>query len=269
MNTPPPPKISARHQAAVLRNLRKAWQANRTNWKKTPARLASSRRTIQLAQEAIRGRPRQLSPAQLAAVRRNVARARAFLARRGRTPEHLAKLRETISKARAARTRDSHRLHNRKILRHGMYARSVRDTMRAVGQDPAELDRRVRLLKRYFASDDASEEGLIRALAETVWRHERFYYAQADWECRLVDAEMRRAAPPQRGHPAADEMRSRAFRLRDALLENFMWYERGRRIIGSLERLLRRLMRARFGPNAPFITSIHAKPGEGDIFGSL
>jgi hypothetical protein len=217
---------------------------------------------------AVKSRPQQLSPAQLAAARRNVARARAFLARRGRTPEHLAKLRETISKARAARTRESYRLHNERLLRHGMYARSVRDTMRSVGQDPAELDRRVRLLKRYFASDDASEDGLIRALAEALWRHERFYDAQADWEFRLVDAELKRAQP-RKGRLAGDEMRSRAYRLTEALTDNVRWFDRGRHMIGSVERLLRRLIRARFGPSAPFITSIHSKPGEGDIFGAL
>src|SRR5512141_1629720 len=110
--------VSERKRAAAIRNLQKAWKANRGHYVQTPARLAAGLRTIKLAQAAIRGRPRQLSPAQLAAVRRNVAKARAAMARRGRTPEHLAKLRETIKLARAARTSASYSLHNQKIIKH-------------------------------------------------------------------------------------------------------------------------------------------------------
>ena len=260
-----PKPASPRKRAAARQNLEKAWEALRRHWDKTPARLASSRRTIKLAQAAIRGRRRKLSPAQLAAVRRNVALARAALARRGRTPEHLAKLRETIKLARAARTPASYRLHNKKILRHGLFVRSVRQTMRALGQNVAELDRRVGLLKRYFACHGPEEYKLARALAESMWRHERHYYAQADWECRTLDQLLRATEPPSRYSARdIDEMRLRAYDLLDALTNNWRFFQRDETMAGSFERLLRRLLRARFGCNFPFVTSLRISFSEKD-----
>jgi hypothetical protein len=96
-----------RRRVTSRRNLEKAWAANRAHWEKTPARMAALRRSIKLAHAANRRRPRQLSPAQLDAARRNLANARAAMARRGRTPEHLAKLRETLKLAPPARARAS------------------------------------------------------------------------------------------------------------------------------------------------------------------
>ena len=45
---------------------------------------------------------------------------------RGRTPEHLARLRQSIVKARAARTRKSVERQAQKILKHGLFARHLR-----------------------------------------------------------------------------------------------------------------------------------------------
>jgi hypothetical protein len=255
-----PKQASPRKCAAARKNLEKAWEASRRHWEKTPARMANSRRTIKLAQAAIRGRPRKLSPAQLAAVRRNVARARAVMARRGRTPEHLAKLRETLKLARAARTPASYRLHNQKILRHGLFARSVRQTMRALGQNVGELDRRIRLLNRYFAAEGSREEKLIRALARALWRHERLYYAQADWECRRLDKLLLATeAPPQSSLPKGEELRIRAYNLLDVLNDNQRFSELDWHMAGTCSRLMRRLLRARFGPNFQFRTSVRVR----------
>ncbi|HET7840280.1 MAG TPA: hypothetical protein VFM21_01680 [Terriglobia bacterium] len=244
---------SDRRRAASRRNLEKAWAASRANWEKTPARMAHSRESIQLAHAAIRKRPRQLSPAQLDAARRNVANARAAMARRGRTPEHLAKLRETLKLARAARTRSSFDLHNAKLLRHGVFVRSVRATMRALGDNPGRLDQRIRLLKRFFASDNPREEAFLRAIAEMFWRRERLYYAHAEWECRKLDRVLMLSEPAPEGYTfTSDEMINRAYRLLDALLDFDRLNTREWHMTGSLKRLLRRLLRLRLGREPDF-----------------
>lgn len=245
----PPPggakPTSERQRAAALRNLQKAWEASRAHWEKTPARLASSRRTIQFAQAALRGRPRRMTPRQLAALRRNAARARAALARRGRTPEHLARLRETIRLARAARDSASYALHNRKILKHGMYVRSVRDTLRALGDNPGRLDHRVELLRRFFNSTDPREDALIHVLARKLWRHERLYYAQAEWENWRLDRLLASADPAPEVGRSAEDLTFRAFHLYDALLDNRRFVQLDDHMMGSIKRLLRRLLRGR------------------------
>jgi hypothetical protein len=247
-----PKPASELKRAASRANLEKAWEANRRHWEKTPARMAASLRTIKLAQEAIRGVPRKLSPAQLAAVRRNVAKARAAMARRGRTPEHLAKLRETIKLARAARTSASYSLHNQKILKHGFYVRSVREAMLAMGDDTGRFDQRIERLKRFFNSTAVNEERLLQILARQLWRHERLYYAQAEWENARLDQLL---ATPESGSGvdlSGDDLTFRASGLCDVLLDNQRFYQLDMHLYGSVKRLLRRLLRQRLGREPKF-----------------
>lgn len=235
---PPSPK-----RAAALRNLKKAWQASRAHWEKTPARLANSRRTIQLAQAAIRGRARQFSPAQLAAARANMAKARAALNARGRSPEHLAKLRETIKKARAARTPEGFRRDSAKVLKHGLYARSVRDTMRPLGEDPHEFDAHLRQLRGFFGPRDKREEKIVAALAEAIRRRLRLWRAEAHWQSRYLEECLGAATPLLVPDPV--QTLNRAWLLMGAVLSQDALFARDRRLVAAIERVLRQLVRKR------------------------
>ena len=238
-----PSKSSPRRRAAALRNLEKAWQANRARWEKTPARLANSRRTIKFAQAAIRRRPRKLSPAQLAAVRANVAKARATLNARGRSSEHLSKLRETIKKARAARTPEGFRRHSEKVLKHGLYARSVRDTMRPLGEDPKEFDAHLRQLRNFFGPRDEREGKIVAALAEAIRRRLRLWRAEAHWQSRYLEECLGAAAPL--ATPDPDQTLNRAWLLMGAVMSQDKLFERDRRLVAAIERVLRQLVRKR------------------------
>lgn len=237
------PSKSPRRRAAALRNLEKAWQASRAHWEKTPARMATSRRTIQLAQAAIRRRPRQFSPAQLAAARANAAKARAALNARGRTPEYLAKLRETIKKARAARTPEGYRRHSKKVLKHGLYARSIRDTMRPLGEDPGEFEAHVRLLQNFFGPQDRHERKIVEALAEAIRRRLRLWRAEAHWQSRFLGECMSAAAPL--ATPDPEQTLNRAWLLMGAVLSQDALFARDRRLVAAIERVLRQLVRGR------------------------
>lgn len=239
----PRKRPSARHRAASRRNLEKAWEANRTHWEKTPARMANAHRTIQLAQAALRGRPRKFSPAQLAAARANIAKARAVLNARGRSPQHLSKLRETIKKARAARTPEGFRRHSPKVLKHGLYARSVRDTMRPLGEDTKEFATHLRLLREFFGPQDEREGKIVAALAEAIRRRLRLWRAEAHWQARYLGQCLGEAVPL--ASPDPDQTLYRSWLLLGAVMSQDRLFERDRRLVAALERVLRQLVRKR------------------------
>ena len=246
----PNPPPSPRHLSAALKNLQKAWQANRTRWKLTPARRAASLRTIKLAQQANRRRPRKLSPAQLASARRNVARARQALQARGRSPEHLAKLRRTIVAARAAHTPQSRMLHAQNILKHGLFARLLRGPLAALGESPRDRQALDRMVRRYLAPQNAEEEKLAGGIAAALWRHHRLYFAQAAWEMERLRAFLREA--PRTKSRAPELARLRAYALLELLMDRDQAAAHSWRLLGAAERLLRRFIRLRAGRNSRF-----------------
>lgn len=234
---------SARQRAAARKNLKKAWEASRNHWEKTPARLASSRRTVKLAQEANRRRPRKLSPAQLNAARANAARARDALNARGRSPEHLAKLRENIVSARAARTSESFRRQAVKVLKHGLFARSMKETLRPLGEDRKEYSRHFHLLRAYFGPRGQQEERILRAAVEAVRRRIRLWRAEAYWQSRHLDL-LLEATPPLQV-PDPEETRYRAVVLMEVLSRHDRLFELNHRLLSAVERILRQLVRKR------------------------
>lgn len=243
---------SPRHRAASLKNLEKAWQANRTHWEPTPARRSASRWNIKKAQFANRLPGRVFSPAQREAVRRNVAKARETLRARGRSPEHLAKLRESIAKARAARTRKSVERQAQKILKHGLFARRLAGPVAPLGENPRDYQAIHRLVARYFGPQNAEEEALLHLIADALWRQHRIYFAQAAWQLERLNFFLSKAPPIESSD--ANEAKMRAYTLLTVLLDRDESSRRATRLIGATERLLRRFLRQRFGRDPNFQT---------------
>jgi hypothetical protein len=244
------PYRSPRRRAASLKNLEKAWQASRARWELTPARRAASLRSLQKAQQAIRARPRKLSPAQLAAVRRNLARARAALESRGRSPEHLAKLRRSIAGARAARTPEGALRHAEKVLKHGLFARRLRGPVAALGENPRDAQRLERLVASYLDPQNAQEEKLAGVIAAALWRHHRLYFAQAAWELERLRSFL--AEAPRSRENSAEFTRLRVYALLEILLDPDQSADHSWRLLGATERLLRRFLRLRAGSDSTF-----------------
>jgi len=243
---------SERCRAASLKNLEKAWEANRNRWEFTPARRRVSLRTIKLAQRANRLHPRPFSPAQLEAARRNVAKAREAMRVRGRSPEHLAKLRESIARARAARTEKSIERQAMKILKHGVFARRLKGPLAPLGENPRDYQALHRLMQRYFAPQNPEEEKLVRLIADSVWRLHRVFFAQAALQLERLNFFLSKAPEPERPSPV--DSRLRAYTLLTVLLERDESHRRSWRLIGATERLMRRLLRMRFGRDPNFQT---------------
>jgi len=241
---------SPRHHAAALKNLQKAWQASRARWEFTPARRAASLRTIKLAQAANRRRPRQLSPAQHAAVRGNLARARAALNARGRSPEHVAKLRRSIVRARAARTSEGAFRQAEKVMKHGLFARRLRGPLAPLGENPRDYKALQHLVMRYLAPQNAPEEKLARQISGALWRHHRLYFAQAAWELERLRSFLSKA--PGANRPTAELTRLRAYALLEVLLDHDQAATHAWRLLGATERLLRRFLRLRAGRHSKF-----------------
>jgi len=243
---------SPRRRAAALKNLKKAWQANRSHWEFTPARRSTSLWTIKKAQFANRLPGRKLSPAQREAAGRNVAKAREALQARGRSPEHLAKLRQSIAKARAARTRKSIERQAEKILKHGLFARRLRGPVAPLGENPRDYQAIHRLVARYFGPQNAEEEKLLHLIADALWRQHRIFFAQAAWQLERLNFFLSQAAPIETSD--ANEAKLRAYTLLTVLLDRDPSSRRATRLIGATERLLRRFLRQRFGRDPNFQT---------------
>jgi hypothetical protein len=258
MAKPAKTHASPRKRAAARRNLEKAWEANRAHWEKTPARMAHARRSIQQAHAANRRRPRKLSQAQLDAARLNVAKARAALEARGRTPEHLAQLRQTVAQARAARTPESIRRQAAKIIKHGLFARRLPNALPVLGYDMEEFELRRKLLDRFLGATTELERKISSVLAEALWRRHRLHYAQAEWEWARVRMLLERA--PADIVPTPDTARLRAYHLMGALLSRDTYHRRDELLTGSIERLLRRFLNVRTGGKAKFPSSLHSRP---------
>lgn len=243
---------SPRHRAAALKNLEKAWQANRSQWEFTPARRAASRCTIKKAHAANRMPGRPVSAAQREAARRNVAKARKALQARGRSPEHLAKLRQSIAKARAARSDKSIERQAQKILKHGLFARRLRGPLAPLGENPRDYKAIHRLVARYLCPQNGKEEKVARLIADSLWRQHRMFFAQAAWQLERLHFFLSKAPPLEK--PDENETRLRAHTLVTILLDTDESHRRAWRLIGSTERLLRRFLRLRFGRDPNFHT---------------
>ncbi len=243
---------SPRHRAAALKNLEKAWQTNRARWEFTPARRRASLRTIKQTTLANRKPGRSLSSSQQQAARRNVARAREALRARGRSPEHVAKLRLSIAKARAARTRKSIERQAEKVLKHGLFARCLRGPVAALGENPHDYRAVHRLVARYFGPQNAEEEKLAHLIADSLWRQHRIFFAQAARQLERLNFYLSQAPPME--EPDANETKLRAYTLLAVLLDRDESHRRGWRLLAATERLLRRFLRARFGREPNFQT---------------
>ncbi len=248
----PAPSQSPRHRAASLKNLEKAWESSRRHWEFSPARRAASLRTIKLAHQANRRHPRPFSPAQREACRRNVAKAREAIRARGRSPEHLAKLRESIAKARAARTPKSIERQAAKILKHGLFARRLRGPLAQLGENPRDYKALQRLVLRYLGPQNVEEEKLAHLIADSLWRQHRIFFAQAAWQLGRLNFFLSKAPPLEEPDPV--ETRLRAYTLLSVLLDRDESHRRAWRLLGSTERLLRRFLRLRFGRDPNFQT---------------
>ena len=237
---------------AALKNLEKAWQASRSKREFSPARRRASLGTIKRTHEANRVPGRPMSSAQRQAAARNVAKAREALKARGRSPEHLAKLRQTIAKDRAARTRKSVERQAQKILKHGLFARRLRGPVAALGENPCDYEAIHRLVARYFGPQNAEEEKLASLIADSLWRQHRLFFAQAAWQLERLNFFLSKAPPIEAAD--ANETRLRAYTLLTVLLDPDESHRRAWRLIGSTERLLRRYLRMRFGRDPNFQT---------------
>ena len=211
--------ISSRRRAAARRNLEKAWQASRARWEFTPARRAVSLR--------------------------NLKRAQAALQARGRSPEHLAKSRESIVKARAARTPEGRLRQAEKVLKHGLFALRLRGPLAALGENPRDHQELERLVMAYLGPRNAGEEKLARLVAAALWRHHRLYFAQAAWELERLRKFL--AETPRSRDTSAEFTRLRVYALLEILLDQDQAGDCSWRLLSAMESLLRRYLRRRAG----------------------
>jgi hypothetical protein len=237
-------------------------RAARRKWALTPARLAASHRNLNKAHAAVRAGRRRFSERMMESSRKNLAKGRAILNARGRTPEHIEKLRQNAALARASHTPQSRIKQARKILSHGFYSRLLRDTAETLGENPADYDKLHKLVARYVTAANEQEARLTKALADALWRYHRLYFAQARHHIEGLLFFLSEARPPLGTYEQESSLR--AYDLLMVLLDQNLFHQREWRMLGAIERLMRRFIRLRTGKDAEFKTRFYPKRLERD-----
>lgn len=202
-----------------------------------------------------RGRPRgkPLSPAELAARRVNLRKARAAdkdLIYRS-TARRRAASRRNIRLARAWRRSAAGNATARlNALTHGLFARRLKDSVRRLKEDPKEFERHLRQFEEVYAPADEPERKIIRRLGELTWRRLRLFHAQACWEADRLHGLF--AAAPRAATLTPLETERRALALVQVLNDWAGLLREAFKVQSGVERLLRALVRKRSGGQRDF-----------------
>jgi hypothetical protein len=156
-----------------------------------------------------------------------------------------------IKKAQAAeRSPESYARSRFNHLQHGLDVRSLEETMRLMGEDPAEYAAHRQRFRRVFAPRLKTEEKVVDLIAAATWRRLRLFHAQARWEADRLRHFFSRAEFIQ---PLdAEETRMRGLTLLVLLCERDKFDRHDRLLIGVVEREIRTLLRLRADGNPDF-----------------
>ncbi len=190
----------------------------------------------------------RLTPRALAARRANLLKARAapkeviYRPTEKRLASSRANLAKAIAARRSSRGNQAARMN---ALKHGLFAREVRASVRRLGESPQEFEAHMRRFERCFLPEDEAEKQLVLRLAFTAWRRLRLFRAQARWESvrvkKLLDA------PPQGGIPLARATAVSGHALGKIFYDLRDFFDQLRKLQSQVESLLRALVRKRSG----------------------
>jgi hypothetical protein len=195
-----------------------------------------------------RGRPagKPLSEAELAARRENIRKAHAApreLTYRP-TEKRQAASRANLEKALVARrTPEGNAAARMNALKHGLYARRVEASVERLGESGDEFAHHQELVAEFLHPRDESEQKLVRELAETLWRRERLFLAQAVWDRENLERLVKRAGPARELSPA--ETHYRAAQLASEIAQYGRTLDEASKLQSQVEWLLRELLRKR------------------------
>lgn len=238
--------LSPRRLAACRANIRKAHEANRRN-PLSPARRAALRRATEANRKNYR-----LTPARLAAMRANGRKMQAASVRKFRmTPARRKAVRANLLKALAApRTPESRARSRFNDLKHGLYARSMEETLALAGEDPKEFQGLERALAQAFTPRDEEERELVRAVVRAVWRRLRLYRAEARWEIDRMKMLLDWCATLKLPRYTLTQMQAQ--HVVEALLDQAKFWRYSTVLLAEVERALRALLRKRLGREPDF-----------------
>ena len=124
--------------------------------------------------------------------------------------------------------------------------------MAALGENPRDYKAIHLQVARYFCPQNPAEEKLVHLIADSLWRQHRLFFAQAAWQLERLDFFLSKAPPIEASD--ANETKLRAYTLLTVLLDRDESHRRAWRLLATTERLLRRLLRLRFGHEPNFQT---------------
>ena len=134
--------------------------------------------------------------------------------------------------------------------KHGLSARSLEETMAALGEDPAEFKALAGLIERTFVPKNLPEYEVVQRLAGAIWRRLRLYKAAAHWEADALRQAL--SSGPEVKSLTVDETRLRAHGVMTLLLNETHLSRNRFQLLAEVERQFRALMKIRSGGRAKF-----------------
>jgi hypothetical protein len=148
-------------------------------------------------------------------------------------------------------------------VKHGLYAKDLRQSVIRLGEDVGEYDEHLRRFVRAFVPQDEVEGKIVLRLGEAAWRLMRVYRARAAIMARDLQRLLERDPPPKA--LTGDETRLRAVELLTTFLNEGRVQDRLVRLQSHMERLLRLLLSLRTGGKPGFKLFARSHPNDWKI----
>ena len=137
-------------------------------------------------------------------------------------------------------------------LKHGLGkgASSLKESMAALGEDPAEFNSMLSLIERAFVPKNLPEYEVVLRLAGSIWRRLRLYRAAARWEEDALRQAL--SSGPRVESLSVDETRLRACGIMTLLLDEPRVVRSRFQLLAEVERQIRALLKIRSAGKARF-----------------
>lgn len=148
-------------------------------------------------------------------------------------------------------------------LKHGSYARDLRQSVILLGEDVGEYDAHLDRFAKVFTPSTDRERTIVRRIAEAAWRLIRTYRARGNAQTRKLRQVLMKVAPHAPLHPV--QVQRLAIHLVSAISDEGCLLQYMSRLRNQFERLVRLLLVERTGSDQGFRVHTHFKLSPYDL----
>ena len=148
-------------------------------------------------------------------------------------------------------------------LKHGAFARNLRQSVIRLGEDVAEYDAHLARFEEVWTPENERERVIVRRMAEAIWRLLRVYRARGRAQARQFRKVLGHVAPLAPLRPV--EIQSLALHLISLFHDEGYLLTYTARLRNQFERLIRLLLAERTGSDQGFRLHTHFKLNAYDL----